>query len=132
VDGEEVLNKLRQFNLQSWNYKDQDPATSRHYGPTAQEFFSAFGHDGIGTVGTDTTLCGSDVTGINMIAIQALEKRTAELKEKTEQLVKLSAKIEILEKIVETQHSELKILKDKLVEFGNLKSVLAKLESSSQ
>jgi hypothetical protein len=43
----------------------------------AQEFFAAFGHDGVGTIGTDTTINSGDMEGI-LIAVQALEKRTAE------------------------------------------------------
>jgi hypothetical protein len=58
VDGEEVPRKIRQLNLTSWNYIGQDAKTLRHYGPMAQDFYEAFGHDAIGTVGTSTT--GSD------------------------------------------------------------------------
>ena len=93
VDGEETLEKLSQFKLGSWNLKGQDPARFRHYGPMAQEFFKAFGHDDIGTIGTETTITGSDLDGINMIAIHALEKRTAELKAKTEELAKFERRI---------------------------------------
>ncbi len=85
IDSKDVLQKLSTFNIQSWNYK-HDPEAIRHYGPVAQDFYAAFGHDGIGQVGSDTTLCGSDVNGINMVAIQALEKRTRELKAENEQL----------------------------------------------
>ena len=78
VDGEEVLNKISKFNLRSWNYIGQDPTQFRHYGPMAQEFYAAFGNDGIGTVGNDTTIASADFDGINLIAIQALEKRSME------------------------------------------------------
>lgn len=47
--------------------------------PMAQDFFAAFGHDAIGQVGNDTTICSGDLAGICLIAIQALEKRTDEL-----------------------------------------------------
>jgi predicted RNase H-like nuclease (RuvC/YqgF family) len=40
----------------------------------------------LGSIGSDTTLCGSDVAGINMIAIQALEKRTAEYRDQVSEL----------------------------------------------
>ncbi|MCP4091770.1 MAG: hypothetical protein GY746_18550, partial [Gammaproteobacteria bacterium] len=93
VDGEHVLEEIRQFNLQSWNYKGHDPATQRHYGPMAQDFFRAFGSDEIGTVGNDTTLTGSDVAGINMIAVKALEKRTAELLQTNETLMNLVSRL---------------------------------------
>jgi hypothetical protein len=86
IHGEEVLQKIRGFNLGTWNYKEQDPATHRHYGPMAQDFFAAFGHDGIGTIGNDTTISSADFDGINFIAIQALEKRTSQLQRENEQL----------------------------------------------
>jgi hypothetical protein len=77
VDGEAVLRKLRALTLTSWNFIGHDPARFRHYGPMAQEFFAAFGHDGIGTIGTPTTLNAGDVAGILLSAVQALERRTA-------------------------------------------------------
>src|SRR5262249_26290351 len=51
VDGEEVLGKIRGFELSSWNFIGHDPKEFRHYGPMAQDFFAAFGHDGVGQVG---------------------------------------------------------------------------------
>ncbi len=92
VDGGEVLRKIRDFNLSSWNYKGHDPKQFRHYGPMAQEFFAAFGNDGIGKIGTETSINSGDMAGILMIAVQALEERTAEVAE-------LKARIEALEKL---------------------------------
>ena len=97
VDGEEVLGKIRGFELTSWNFIGHDPKEFRHYGPMAQDFFSAFGHDGVGQIGTDTTINSGDLAGILMIAVQALEKRTAELKQKEAQIAVLESKIEELE-----------------------------------
>src|SRR5215470_5927499 len=79
VDGEEVLGKIRGFELTSWNFIGHDPKEFRHYGPMAQDFFAAFGHDGIGQIGTDTTINSGDIAGILMIAVQALEKRTVQV-----------------------------------------------------
>ena len=106
VNGEEVLNKISKFNLRSWNYKGQDPKQHRHYGPMAQEFFNAFGHDGIGTIGNDTTIASADIDGINLIAIKALEKRT---KEQNQIITNLNKRIEELEK----QNKELAKLNSK-------------------
>jgi len=86
VDGEEVLGKIRGFELSSWNFIGHDPKEFRHYGPMAQDFFAAFGHDGVGQIGTETTINSGDLAGILMIAVQALEKRTAELKQKEAQI----------------------------------------------
>src|SRR5262249_56424756 len=70
VDGEEVLRKIRRFDLTSWNYIGQDAKTLRHYGPMAQDFYNAFGHDAIGAVGTPTAINSGDMAGIMMIAIK--------------------------------------------------------------
>jgi Chaperone of endosialidase len=93
VDGEEVLGKIRGFELSIWNFIGHDPKEFRHYGPMAQDFFAAFGHDGIGQVGSETTINSGDMAGILMIAVQALEKRTAELKQKEAQLVALQSEV---------------------------------------
>ena len=97
VDGEEVLGKIRGFELTSWNFIGHDPKEFRHYGPMAQDFFAAFGHDGVGQIGTETTINSGDLAGILMIAVQALEKRTAELKQKEAQIAVLAARLEALE-----------------------------------
>jgi len=86
VDGEVVLSKLRGLSLTSWNYIGHDPQQFRHYGPMGQEFFAAFGHDGIGIIGSPTTLTSSDLAGILMSAVQAVERRTMELRQETERL----------------------------------------------
>ena len=81
ADGEAVLDKFRNLRLGSWNFIGHDPIKERHYGPMAQEWFSAFGHDGRGSIGNDTSLASADVDGIAYIAIQALERRTNELRD---------------------------------------------------
>jgi hypothetical protein len=88
VDGDAVLKKIAAFKLSSWNYKGQDPKQFRHYGPMAQDFYSAFGKDQYGTIGNDTTINQADFDGVNLIAIQALEKRTSELNTKNQNLQK--------------------------------------------
>ena len=81
-----MLGKIRGFELSSWNFIGHDPKEFRHYGPMAQDFFAAFGQDGVGQIGTETTINSGDLAGILMIAVQALEKRTAELKQKEAQI----------------------------------------------
>jgi trimeric autotransporter adhesin len=63
VDGEEVLEKIRGFELSSWNFIGHDPKEFRHYGPMAQDFFAAFGHDGVGQIGSETTINSGDMGG---------------------------------------------------------------------
>ena len=96
VDGEAVLEKIRGFELSSWNFIGHDPKEFRHYGPMAQDFFAAFGQDGVGQIGTETTINSADLAGILMSAVQALEKRTAELKQKEAQIAVLASKVEEL------------------------------------
>src|SRR5262249_2315495 len=97
VDGEEVLAKIRGLALTSWNFIGHDPKTFRHYGPMAQDFFAAFGHDEVGQIGAETTINAGDMAGILMSAVQALEKRTAELQQKEAQLAVLAAQVEDLQ-----------------------------------
>jgi hypothetical protein len=63
----------------------------------AQDFFTAFGHDGVGQIGSETTINSGDMAGILMIAVQALEKRTAELKRKEARIAVLESRLEALE-----------------------------------
>jgi hypothetical protein len=94
VDREGVLRKLRSMSATSWNLVGQDPARFRHYGPMAQEFFAAFGHDGVGTIGTPTTITSTDMAGVLMIAVQALEARTEALQSEN---AELRARLDALE-----------------------------------
>ena len=93
IDTDELLDKIANFSISSWNYKGQDPTLYRHYGPMAQEFYAAFGHDGIGMIGNDTTIATSDLMGINFSAIHALEARTKELRIAQEELAKKVAEV---------------------------------------
>ncbi len=86
VNGEDFLQKISLLPLTTWNYIGQDVKIFRHYGPMAQDFFAAFGKDELGTIGCDTLINQQDFLGVNLIAIQALEKRTANLQKSNEEL----------------------------------------------
>jgi len=73
LDGEAVLRKIAAMPIPEWNYRAQGAAT-RHVGPMAQDFRAAFGLGG-----DDLTITTSDISGINMLAVQALERRTTDL-----------------------------------------------------
>ena len=62
----------------------------------AQDFFAAFGQGGVGQIGSEMTINSADLAGILMIAVQALEKRTAELKQREAQIAVLALKVEEL------------------------------------
>jgi hypothetical protein len=94
VNGEQVLQKMAALPLTTWNYKAQSNKSSRHYGPMAQDFFAAFGNDDLGTIGCDTLINQQDFLGVNLVAIQALEKRTAQLQKDNAALQKKNAALE--------------------------------------
>jgi len=66
-------------------------------GPVAQDFFAAFGNDGIGTIRTPTTINSGDMAGILVIAVQALEKQNRDLKAENAQV---KARMDALERLV--------------------------------
>lgn len=85
LDGEEVLLRLRDVPVMTWNYKTQD-ATIRHAGPTARDFHAAFG------LGESELMINTiDIDGIKLAAIKALEERTRELQEATAEIQALRA-----------------------------------------
>jgi hypothetical protein len=112
INGEEFLKKIAAFNLTSWNYKTQNQKTFRHYGPMAQDFFAAFGKDKYGTIGNDTTINSADFAGVSFIAIQALEKRTAQLQHQIKQSKSNFIKeIEASKAIIQNQQKQIDDLK---------------------
>ena len=122
VNGEEFLKKISSFNLTSWNYKTQDPKTFRHYGPMAQDFHAAFGTDKYGTIGNDTTINSADFAGVSFIAIQALEKRTAQQQYDMQQNVNnLKKQIDESKAIIQNQQKQI----------DELKAILNKLMSKA-
>ncbi|MEJ2217600.1 MAG: tail fiber domain-containing protein [Gemmatimonadota bacterium] len=74
VEADQVLQKLASLPIGAWSYK-ADPPGVRHVGPMAQAFHAAFG---LGA--NDVTIATVDADGINMLAIQALERRTETLR----------------------------------------------------
>ena len=127
VNGEDVLNKISKFNLRTWNYIGQDPAQYRHYGPMAQEFYTAFGHDGIGTIGNDTTIASADFDGVNLIAIQALEKRTKQLQKKIDALEQQNSQ---LQAIVAELNQTVAQNEDLKTELSQLKKMVSQILES--
>lgn len=96
------LAELGKLRIGSWNYKIQDKSM-RHYGPMAQEIFSAFGKDKFGIIGSDTTLNTADMDGIMMIMLQGLEKRSAEQLTLSRQLTTEMASLKALKETIQNQ-----------------------------
>ena len=89
VDAEAVLGKLAAIRIQRWQYRGSPVP---HLGPTAEDFYAAFG------LGSGSTSISSvDADGISLVAVQALERRTAEL---MEQNAALQGQLEELRRIV--------------------------------
>jgi hypothetical protein len=84
VDARQVLDRLAQLPIATWNYKSQEPAV-RHIGPMAQDFFAAFG------VGEDQRhITGVDADGVALAAVQGLNRKLeANLAEKEAQILEL-------------------------------------------
>jgi trimeric autotransporter adhesin len=72
VDGEDILMRLRSVPVTSWNYIAEGRQT-RHIGPMAQDWHAAFALND-----DPLTINQGDFDGVNLAAIQALERRTAE------------------------------------------------------
>ena len=120
LNGEDILMKISPMQFTSWNYKHTDALKDRHYGIMAQDFYSAFGKDAMGTIGNDTTVNPIDMIGIDMAAIQALEKRTSMLQSENNKLVTEN----------NVQQQEINALKTMLLKMENrLKSVESRLPS---
>lgn len=75
VTGKEVLARLVAMPLYSWNFKGADPAL-RMLGPTAQDFYAAFG---LGK--DDKTIASGNADGVALAAIQGLNAKLEHLPE---------------------------------------------------
>jgi hypothetical protein len=91
VDGNDVLDRLRKVPVSTWNYIAEGQQ-SRHLGPMAEDFYSAFQ---LGT--TDKAIGIQDAVGVSLAAVKALDTRTTELQQKTEEVDQLRAKVTTLE-----------------------------------
>jgi hypothetical protein len=72
IDGEDLLARLRQVPVSTWRYTNEEDRSVRHIGPMAQDWNRAFGFSG-----DETTINMSDLDGVNLAGVQALDTRTA-------------------------------------------------------
>jgi FtsZ-binding cell division protein ZapB len=114
IDGALFLKKISGMRLGSWNYKGQDVKQYRHYGPMAQDFFAAFGHDELGVIGEDKSINQADFDGVNLIAIQALIKEVEALKAENKTLKQAEASMKTE---TESLKAETESLKTKMQQF---------------
>jgi hypothetical protein len=102
ITGDDILLRIRQLPVSTWQYRDEADRTVRHIGPMAQDWHRAFGFSS-----DDKTINMSDFDGVNLAAIQALERRTTslqqQLSERDRRIGELEARLERLEKLVTAQ-----------------------------
>jgi hypothetical protein len=92
VEPEDILARLIELPIQSWRFTNE-VASTRHLGPTAQDFKATFG---LGT--SDTSIRIVDEGGVALSAIQGLNhKLEAELKAKDAAIEELRMRLEQLE-----------------------------------
>ncbi|MEO7047148.1 MAG: tail fiber domain-containing protein [Ferruginibacter sp.] len=131
VNGEDLLKKISNFKLTTWNYKGQDPKVFRHYGPMAQDFHTAFGHDAIGTIGNDTLINQADFLGVSFTAIQALEKRTEKIEEQQKKIDNLQKENTALSATNEKLQQQLQTLLSAVAVLGKKVETLAMIENKN-
>lgn len=88
VAGDQVLAKLAELPLWTWNYLSANE-TDRHIGPVAEDFYRTFG---FGT--SERSLSPSDVAGVALAASQALQQEIEERDQRIEELEARLARIE--------------------------------------
>jgi len=98
VDGQLVLLRLRGVPILTWSYRT-DASGVRHMGPTAQDFFAAFG------LGQDEQhIAPLDANGVTLAAVQELDRmvqaRDAQIATLERQNAGLSERLARLERIV--------------------------------
>ena len=90
VNTSDILQRISLLSLHRWSYKTQDESI-QHIGPTAQDFYAAFG---LGD--NNTTISTLDPDGVLFAAVQELAKRTEQIDELKTQVAQLQAQIQSL------------------------------------
>jgi len=90
ADGQDILRRLVSMPLYSWSFKGADPSI-RSLGPTAQDFYAAFG------LGQDNRMIANlNLEGVALAAIQGLYRELIEKGREIERLQGTIAEIEHL------------------------------------
>ena len=111
IDGHWVLNQLATMPIATWNWKSQNIGI-RHMGPTAQDFYAAFG---LGE--TDKGISTVDGQGVALAAIQGLN-------------AKLESDAKKWEAKIEAQSREIAELRDRMTQMETLRGELAALKAT--
>ncbi len=104
TDNQEILIRLAEMPINSWNFKENNPDVL-HIGPTAQDFYAAFG---LGL--DDRHIATVDADGVAFSAIQGLYQLVQEKDDQISQLQQQNAefetRLEALEQLVEALAQE--------------------------
>ena len=107
VDGSKVLAQLSALPVYTWSAKGGDPSV-RHIGPTAQDFYAAFGlgHD-------DTTISTIDLDGVALAAIQGLyglvQEKDAEIASLRAENAKLNDRLAAIEQALQANGAPVRV-----------------------
>src|ERR1044071_5061244 len=90
INGEDVLMRLRNIPVSTWNYISEGKDV-RHMGPMAEDFYQAF------KLGTGNTSIGvQDLAGVSLAGIKALDESTIELEQKSAKVDALRLQVDAL------------------------------------
>lgn len=92
VDGERILQGIKNLEITAWNYKTQ-ASSIKHIGPMAQDLYKEFGFGE-----SELTITAVDLDGINLIALKTLALKTEALKKDAAEFETLKLRIVKLEK----------------------------------
>jgi trimeric autotransporter adhesin len=106
VDGEEVLRRLRDVPVTSWNGIAEGPEV-RHIGPMAQDWHAAFALND-----DPLTIHQGDLAGVSLAAVQALDERTRGVPGVERELAVLRAENAALRADAALQRGEAAALRD--------------------
>jgi hypothetical protein len=92
ADGKDILRRLVAMPLSSWSFKGTDPSI-RSLGPTAQDFYKAFG------LGSDNKMIANlNLEGVALAAIQGLHQTVRQqMRAKDKEIGQLKRKLEAIE-----------------------------------
>ncbi len=108
VNGEDVLLRLRNIPVSTWNYISEGQ-TVRHIGPMAEDFYQQF------KLGTGNTSIGvQDLASVSIAAVKALETRTEQLQQKSAEVDQLRTEVNELRSLNAAMLQRLTALEQKV------------------
>lgn len=104
VDPEAVLAQVAALDVRRWRAGEDEPEDVEHLGPSAEEFYDAFG------VGGDPEqIAAGDADGVALAAIQGM---AAQLEEQRELIERQNRRIEDQRAAIEAQRDDLESLRE--------------------